>query len=67
LVTPIRIVTQNLKLPVTVISPFDKNNIQLKAVSTNIKQIRKGLLETSQFNKKLTDSIGDFYIPDNWK
>ncbi len=67
LVTPIHIVAQDLKLPVTVISPFDRNNIQLKSAATNIKQIRKGLLGASQFPEKLQDDIGDFYIPEKWK
>jgi hypothetical protein len=67
LVAPIRIVAQDLKLPVTVISPFDRNNIQLKSAATSIKQIRKGLLGASQFNEKLTDNVGDFYIPKKWK
>jgi len=67
LVAPIRIVAQDLKLPITVISPFDRNNIQLKSAATNIKQIRKGLLGASQFNEILTDDVGDFYIPEKWK
>ncbi len=67
LVTPIRMVTEELTMPVTVISPFDKNNIQLQSVSSNVKQIRKGLLSVSQFNEKLSDLIGEFSIPESWK
>ena len=67
LVAPIQIVTKELNLPVTVISPFKKNNIQLQTVATNVKQIRKGLLGASQFPRKITDPVGDFFIPEGWK
>ncbi len=67
LVTPIKIITGVIKLPVTVISPFRKNNIQLKTVATDIKQIRKGLLRVSQFEDKLIDGVGDFSVPEKWR
>lgn len=67
LVTPIIIVTNEIKLPVTVISPFDRNNIQLQKVATDVKQIRKGLLRVSQFDEKLKDEVGEFFIPEKWK
>jgi uncharacterized LabA/DUF88 family protein len=67
LVTPISVVTKEINLPVTVISPYDKYSIQLMAVATNVKHIRKGLLSVSQFNEKLTDTIGDFTIPEKWR
>jgi uncharacterized LabA/DUF88 family protein len=67
LVTPIRMVTKEINLLVTVISPFDRNNIQLQSVATDVKQIRKGLLKVSQFNEKLTDATGEFSIPLKWK
>lgn len=54
LVTPINIIVKEIMLPVTVISPFDKNNIQLKTVDSDIKQIRKGLLKVSQFDMEIT-------------
>jgi len=67
LVTPINVVTQEIRLPVTVISPFDRNNIQLKTVATDVKQIRKGLLGIRQFEEKLRDSTGEFSMPEKWK
>ena len=67
LVTPINIVVKKINLPVTVISPFAKNNIQLKTVATDVKQIRKGLLSVSQFEEKLTDEVGEFSIHEKWK
>ena len=67
LVTPINVVVQEIKLRVTVISPYEKNNIQLKTVATDIKQIRKGLLKASQFDEKLMDDVGEFFIPEKWR
>jgi len=67
LVTPISVVTKEINLPITVISPFDENNIQLKTVATDVKQIRKGLLKVSQFEDRLTDNIGEFSMPEKWK
>ena len=67
LVTPIKVITEELHLPVTLISPYDRNNIQLKMVSTDIKQIRKGLLRVSQFSEDLKDEVGKFSIPEKWK
>ncbi len=67
LVTPISIVTNEMKLPVTIINPFERNSIQLQKVATDVKHIRKGLLRVSQFSEKLTDEIGEFSIPEKWK
>ena len=67
LVTPIRMVTEEMDLPVTVISPYDKNNIQLQTVATDIKRIRAGLLGVSQFLDKLVDKVGDICRPEKWR
>ena len=67
LVATIRVVTNEINLSVTVISPFKRNNIQLKSVATDVKQIRNGLLKVSQFNEKITDGVGEFCIPEKWK
>lgn len=67
LVTPIRVVVKEINLPITVISPFDRNNIQLKEVATDIKHIRIGLLKVSQFDDKLIDEVGEFSIPEKWR
>jgi uncharacterized LabA/DUF88 family protein len=67
LVTPIKIVVSELNIPITIISPFNRNNLQLKSVSSDIKQIRSGLLQVSQFEHILTDDVGEFTIPENWK
>lgn len=49
LVTPIRVVTEEIKLPITIISPYDKNNIQLQKVATDVKHIRKGPIRTKPY------------------
>jgi len=67
LVTPVRMVKEGLKLPITIVSPFNHNNIQLKNVATNVKQIRSGVLNISQFPPDMKDSVGRFSIPDKWK
>jgi phosphohistidine swiveling domain-containing protein len=67
LVTPISVVAGELNLPVVVVSPFEKNNIQLKSVATGIKKIRRGLLSVSQFDEVLTDSKGTISIPEKWR
>ncbi|MFA6315217.1 MAG: NYN domain-containing protein [Candidatus Paceibacterota bacterium] len=67
LVTPIRIVTKEIVRPVTVISPFKRNNIELMEAATSIKKIRRGVLGVSQFPTKLTDNTGEFSIPEKWK
>ena len=67
LVTPIQMVTQQYNMLVTVISPFDRNSIQLKMVASDVKKIRQGVLRASQFPEKLTDNVGEFYIPHKWK
>ena len=67
LVMPINVVVQEINLRVTVVSPFEKNNIQLKTAATDVKQIRKGLLRVSQFEERLIDDVGEFFVPEKWK
>ena len=67
LVLPIDIVVNEIKLPVTVISPHDRNSIELKKVASGVKKIRKGLLRVSQFPHNLNDKVGEFKIPEKWR
>ena len=67
LVLPIRIAKEVLNKHITIISPYERNSIQLKAVATDVKKIRKGVLGASQFNEKMCDPVGDFFIPEKWK
>jgi hypothetical protein len=66
LAEPIRMITKDLGLPVIVVSPFKKNTRELAQVASSRKQIRKGALSASQFQKELTDRIGLFRKPDTW-
>ncbi len=66
LVEPVRIIIQEMKLPVIVVSPFERNTIELKKIATLCKQIRKGVLKASQFEGTLTDDVGEITRPGKW-
>lgn len=68
LAEPIRIVRDELKLPVGILFPSKHLNPQLKnSVTPNFtKAIRSGVLAASQFPTILTDSIGTFHKPPTW-
>jgi uncharacterized LabA/DUF88 family protein len=66
LVSPVKMVREDIGKPVVVISPFERNSIQLKMVATSVKRIREGLLRVSQLPTTLKDSVGDFTMPDKW-
>lgn len=67
LVEPIRIVTQELGLPVIVVSPFERNSIELKKIASSVRHIRQGILRVSQFPDMLEDEIGKFTKPETWR
>jgi uncharacterized LabA/DUF88 family protein len=67
LVEPVRIVTQELGLPVAVISPYKTNTIELKKIATFVKQLRSGILRVSQFPDMLMDEVGIFRRPEGWE
>ncbi len=66
LVAPIKIVTEKLGLPVIVVSPFERNSIELKRVASSVRHLRKGLLQESQFPIELKDETGTFTKPEIW-
>ncbi len=66
LVEPVKIVIREMNLPVIVVSPFERNTIELKKIATLCKQIRKGVLQASQFEPTLTDAIGEITRPGQW-
>ncbi len=68
LAEPIRIVRDDLKLPVGILYPSKYLNPQLQnAVTPNfIKPIRTGVLAVSQFPTTLSDGVGAFHKPANW-
>jgi uncharacterized LabA/DUF88 family protein len=67
LVEPIKIVRQELNLPVIVLSPIPTHpSHELQKYATFMKPIRKGILSVSQFPSMMRDATGDFYKPPTW-
>jgi len=66
LLEPMRIVQQELHLPVGLVNPQKHPSFHLKTQATFIKSLRSGVLRTSQFPPTLTDSKGTFHKPANW-
>lgn len=63
---PIKIVSQELHLPVGLINPHKRFSVELSKVATFKKQIRKGVLATSQLPPTLTDPRGTITKPAEW-
>lgn len=67
LVEPVKIVRQELKLPVGVLNPIPAHpSFELRKNATFYKPIRKGVLAASQFPTRLKDTVGEFYKPPKW-
>lgn len=68
LAEPIRIVRDELKLPIGILFPSKHLNPQLKnAVTPNFtKAIRTGVLAASQFSPNMQDAAGKFHKPASW-
>lgn len=66
LVLPIKIVTEELKLPVGPLNPHKRFAVQLVKVATFRKRIRTGVLSASQLPKTLTDENGTIAKPADW-
>lgn len=67
LVEPVKIVRQELILPVGILNPIlDHPSHELRKYATFVKPIRKGVLSVSQFPPQLKDSRGKFYKPPAW-
>jgi hypothetical protein len=65
--TPVRMVRQDLGLPVGILRPgFKKPSIALGREASFIKPIRIGALKTSQFPDSLTDENGTITKPAEW-
>ena len=65
LAEPIKIVRQDLRLHVTVLSPRGKS-WELRQVATRFRQIDPAVLQASQFPATLTDANGTFRKPARW-
>ena len=67
LVEPVKIVRNELKLPVGVLNPRPASpSHELRKYATFVKPIRKGVLAASQFPLTLTDKTGAFHKPSIW-
>lgn len=58
LTTPVRLVTQELKLPVFVYTPRDRRSHELSAAATSCRPIREAVLADSQFPIEVIDDKG---------
>ena len=66
LAAPVRIVRDDLKLPVGVINPQKRPCVELKKHATFYRHIRKGSLPKSQFPNRMKDEDGEFSKPSRW-
>jgi hypothetical protein len=67
LVEPIKIVRQELKLPVIVLNPIPAHpSHELQKNATFMKPIRKKVISVSQFPEQMRDGIGKFRKPPTW-
>lgn len=66
LVTPIRMVRDQLNKPVILLSPSPQAGNELRTASTEVRYIRDDLLAISQFPIELQDANGRFHKPPSW-
>jgi hypothetical protein len=66
LAEPVRIVSQEIKLPIGILNPHQFHSRELRQYATFVKRIRQGDLISSQFPRVLTDRKGTFAKPPGW-
>lgn len=66
LAEPVRIVSQEIKLPIGILNPHQYHSRELRQYATFVKRIRQGELASSQFPPTLTDGKGSFSKPNGW-
>lgn len=66
LVLPIRIVREDLGLPVGILNPHRRFSVELSRVASFRKQIRRGVLAAAQLPPSLTDARGTITKPAAW-
>jgi hypothetical protein len=67
LTEPVRIVTQELLLPVVVVNPHKhRQSVELVKYASSVKQIRAGLLSASLLPPRLVDAHGTITKPPGW-
>ncbi len=66
LAEPIRVVREELNLPIGVLCPHDNPSWQLRTAATFWREIRDATLAKAQFSDMLTDATGEFHKPERW-
>ena len=66
LLEPMRIVQQELKIPVGLVNPQKRVSYHLKQEAHFIKHIRPNILKASQFPSIVKSSFGTFHKPTDW-
>jgi NYN domain len=66
LTLPIRIVRDELQLPVGIYNPHPRFSVELVKVATFRKQVREGVLRAAQFPDTLEDEHGTITKPADW-
>jgi uncharacterized LabA/DUF88 family protein len=66
LLEPLKIVKNELGLPIGIVNPQKHPSFHLKQHATFMKKLRTGVLQASQFPKTLTDANGTFHKPMIW-
>lgn len=66
LAEPVRIVAEELNIPVGILNPHQHHSKELQRYATFVKRIRQGHLVTSQFPATLRDAKGEFSKPPGW-
>jgi hypothetical protein len=66
LVLPIRIVRQELQLPVGILNPHPRFSVELSEAAAFRRRIRQGLLKAAQFPQTVSDEQGTITKPERW-
>jgi hypothetical protein len=66
LLEPVRIVRQELQLPVGILNPHQRHSAVLKPQATFMKRTRQSDLAACQFPAFMQDSKGSFHKPTIW-
>lgn len=67
LVEPVKIVRNELNIPVGILNPRPASpSHELRKYASFVKPIRSGVLAASQFSPVITDTTGGFHKPSNW-
>jgi uncharacterized LabA/DUF88 family protein len=66
LAEPVRIVAQEIGLPIGILNPHEFHSRELRQYATFTKRIRQGDLASCQFSRTITDRKGTFAKPVGW-